>query len=107
MKDYSIGFTAPSSTFPGATISLECIHYFENERLVETAWAVNIFAADGDWVSHPGADQIQTDLYSFVSMLSSFYDGVALWTQDDTGAKLTFWEMVLATGSERNVPSSS
>jgi hypothetical protein len=95
MESYSRGFTAPSTPFPGATISLECVRYFEGDRYLDGEWRTNVFAQDGSWVDHEGADNVQDTLEAMVSMLAPFYDGTALWLDDETGESLTFWEMVV------------
>ena len=97
MQSYSKGFAAPSTTFPGATISIECVRYFDGDRYRDGEWRTNVFAEDGGWVAHPSADNVQDTLDSFIAMLMPFYDGTALWRDDDTGESLTFWDMVVRT----------
>ena len=96
MKGYSKGFVAPS-TFPGATISLECVRYFDGSRYSDCEWRTNVLAADGKWVEHSGADNVQDTTDAMIGMLTPFYDGKALWIDDDTGESLTFWEMIVRT----------
>lgn len=107
MQSYSKGFAAPSASFPGATISFECTRYYEGERYIEGAWAVNVFAPDGGWVEHAGSDNIQDSMDAFISQLAPFYDGLTLWTDDDTGEQLSFWEMTLRTLPDNLGPPSS
>jgi hypothetical protein len=97
MQIYSKGFTAPSTSFPGATISVECSRIYDGEKYIEGTWATNVFAADGGWVEHEGSDNVQLTMDAFISMLSAFYDGSASWIDDDTGEQLSFWEMTLRT----------
>ena len=97
MQSYSKGFAAPSSFFPGATISIECVRYFDGGSYRDGEWRTNVFAEDGGWIAHPWSDNVQDTLDSFISMLEPFYDGKALWLDDDTGERLTFWEMVVRT----------
>lgn len=101
MSEWRTGFSAPSSTFPGATISLECRRYFDSGALVETEWIVNVLSADGSWVAHPDADHIQSDLDSLVTMLAPFCDGETTWTADSSGRTMPFFEMVLSTWPDR------
>lgn len=97
MRSTSIGFTAPTTRFPGAIISIHCTRYVDSSSTVETAWAINVLAEQGGWVDAPGADVVEDDLESFVSRLSVFYDGTALWTLDETEERFTFWEMIVRT----------
>jgi hypothetical protein len=102
----SKGFTAPSASFPGARISLECVRYFDGERYSDCEWRTNVFAEDGNWVDHQGADNVQDSLDAMIEMLMPFYDGKANWVDDDTGESLTFWEMVIRTLPGRLGPRS-
>ncbi|MCL6741811.1 hypothetical protein LZ518_11800 [Sphingomonas sp. RB56-2] len=95
MESYSRGFTAPSTPFPGATISLECVRYFEGQRYVDGEWRTNVLGQDGSWVGYQGADNVQDTLEAMVTMLAPFYDGSSLWLDDETGESLTFWEMIV------------
>ena len=97
MRNLSIGFTAPSTYFEGATISIQCTHYFDGDTYSETAWATNVFAPDGDWVDHPNADTIEDTLEDFISRLVPFYDGNSDWRLDETDRTFTFWEMIVRT----------
>lgn len=90
-------FTAPSTSFPGATISVECSRIYDGEKYIEGTWATNVFAANGGWVEHEGSDNVQLTMDAFISTLSAFYDGSAIWIDDDTGEQLGFWEMTLRT----------
>ena len=81
----------------GATISLECTRYFDGDYFKETAWATNVFQAEGGWVDHPGADNVQDSLDAMIAMLAPFYDGTSLWTLDETDQQFTFWEMIVRT----------
>lgn len=94
MRSLSIAFTAPS-IFEGATISVECTHRFDGERLIDSQWATNVMYGDRTWVDHPGADNVQDTLDAMVAMLAPFYDGKALWTMQGSADQLTFWEMVI------------
>jgi hypothetical protein len=106
MESYSKGFSAPSASFPGATISIECVRYYEGDTYREGEWRTNVFAEGGGWVAHAGSDNVQDTLEAFVSMLTPFYDGTALWLDDDTGEQLSFWEMVVRTVPENLGPRS-
>lgn len=97
MQIYSKGFTAPSTSFPGATISFECSRIYDGDQYVQGTWATNVFGAEGRWVKHRGSDNVQDSMDAFISMLEPFYDGSAMWTDGDTGEQLTFWEMMLRT----------
>lgn len=97
MTQWRTGFSAPSTTFPGATISLECTRYYEGGALVETAWAVNVMNPDGSWVAHPDADHVQSDLDSLIAMLAPFCTGQTQWTADRDGRRLSFFDMILWT----------
>lgn len=88
----AIGFTTPS-TFEGATISLECTHWFDGDRLESSQWATNVIYDDGNWVDHPGADNVQDSLNAMVATLAPFYDGKSLWTLHETDHQFTIWEM--------------
>ena len=97
MRHTQIGFTAPSTTYSGATISLECNRYFEGEAPTSVAWAMNVFSENGDWVKHPDSDVLEDDTDNMLRRLSSFYDGTSEWTVDGSGEKLTFWQMMVRT----------
>ena len=97
MTEWRTGFSAPSSSYPGATISLECTRYMDGDALVETAWAVNVLNPDGSWVAHPDADHVQSNLDSLISMLAPFCEGETRWTADRDGRTMTFFDMVLST----------
>ena len=97
MQIHPKGFTAPSTSFAGATISFECSRLYDGDQYVEGTWATNVFAADGGWVEHTGSDNVQDTMDAFISVLASFYDGSAMWTDDETGEQLSFWEMTLRT----------
>jgi hypothetical protein len=96
MRALSIGFSTPS-TFEGATISLECTHWFDGDRLESSHWATNVMYDDGSsrWVDHPGADNVQDSLESMIAMLVPFYDGKSLWKHHETDREFTFWEMIV------------
>lgn len=100
MTEWQTGFTAPSNTFPGATISLECTRYFDGGALMETAWAVNVRLSDGSWVAHSDADHVQDNLDSLISMLAPFCDGETRWTADRDGQTMLFFDLVLSTWPE-------
>jgi len=106
MDTYSKDFTAPSTSFPGARISLRCSRFYEGERYIEGAWATNVFAADGGWVEHEGSDNVQDTMDAFIATLAPFYDGSAFWTDDDTGEQLSFWAMTLRTLPENLGPAA-
>lgn len=106
MDDYSKGFSAPSATFPGATINIECIRTWHDGRYVSGEWITNVNEADGSWVKHRGCDNIQDNMDAFIGMLAPFYDGLAKWTDDDTGEQLSFWQMILRTLPEYLGPKS-
>jgi hypothetical protein len=95
MRHTLIGFTAPSTIYPGATISLQCNRYFDGEAPTAVAWAMNVFAEGGDWVKHPDSDVLEDNTDDMLRRLSSFYDGTSDWSVDGTSENLTFWQMRL------------
>ncbi len=64
---------------------------------------MNVFAKEGGWVNHPGADTLDDDLEAFIASLAPFYDGISVWTMDETDQVFTLWEMIVRTLPENMI----
>ena len=88
-------FSAPSTTFPGATITVTCSRKFDQLDVTETWWGITVEDEQGEPIEHAGNGFEYSSMDEFVCRLASYYDGTTSWTLDGRSQSMPFYEMLV------------
>ena len=88
-------FSAPSTAFPGATITVTCSRKFDKLDVTETWWGITVEDEDGQLIESSDNDLEVSSMDEFVSRLASFYDGTTSWTLDAGSQVMPFYDMLV------------